>query len=483
MGGGASKKDTNEATVGHRTHRIQSIKGELKVESLPEGQDGRQKKRRNSLVLESKLFYGDAMKWSECEIEEEIGRGNFGVVYRAHCGMGRERKRVAIKEVFFEKGNSEVERQQFQDFANEVKILKLVQHPNIVRFLGAVQDRPHYCFVLEFAEGSVGTFLTMVGKSKVKVTWGLLFGIALGAAKAIAYLHGMTPQVLHRDIKAENLLLTNDFTVKVTDFGLSRIVHESAKKKYMTMCGSIQWLAPEVIRGDRYDSSIDVYSYGITIWELFNFEKPFKNHDPINLPYLVTVKNLRPDLRKHVPELLRGFMARSWDDDADMRPPFDDIVRFLESCSDYIDMEQLVDTNTEYVEKEDAALVSLAPGGDEDDEGQASETASPSSPKHKKVPGGLNSVGEGEEQEGDAIPPGQHPDVYQTGTSSRRRISRLDSQEVRKFKEQILQQDGDNVTLTPDITAVRSLKDPADAPPPADAQVAAVPVGASMPGA
>ena len=266
-----------------------------------------------------------------------------------------------------------------------------------------------------FAKEDAGTLDTVTMRHRVAMMQQICQGMEKLAKEGI----------IHRDLAARNVLLfhydpTNPAatSVKVTDFGLSRIVHESAKKKYMTMCGSIQWLAPEVIRGDRYDSSIDVYSYGITIWELFNFEKPFKNHDPINLPYLVTVKNLRPDLRKHVPELLRGFMARSWDDDADMRPPFDDIVRFLESCSDYIDMEQLVDTNTEYVEKEDAALVSLAPGGDEDDEGQASETASPSSPKHKKVPGGLNSVGEGEEQEGDAIPPGQHPDVYQVSNGA-----------------------------------------------------------------
>ena len=61
------------------------------------------------------------------------------------------------------------------------------------------------------------------------------------------------------------------------------------------------------------------------------------------LPSLLNkLQNLRPELRKHVPKLLRDFMARSWDDDADVRPPFEDIVRFLESCSDYIDMNQQV---------------------------------------------------------------------------------------------------------------------------------------------
>lgn len=176
-----------------------------------------------------------------------------------------EGKRVAVKEIFWEEADEEGKQ---QDFVKELETLKLVSHPNIVRYLGAVQEKPHYCFITEYCEGSVGNFLLMVGKKKVQVTWELLLNIAAGAARALEYMHGLDPQVLHRDIKAENLLLTDQFIVKVTDFGLSRVVYDGNKAKHMTTCGTIQWLAPEVIRGDRYDCAVDVYSYAITMWEV-----------------------------------------------------------------------------------------------------------------------------------------------------------------------------------------------------------------------
>ena len=172
---------------------------------------------------------------------------------------------MAVKEIFWEEADEEGKQ---QDFLKELETLKLVSHPNIVRYLGAVQEKPHYCFITEYCEGSVGNFLMMVGKKKVQVTWELLLNIAAGAARALEYMHGLDPQVLHRDIKAENLLLTDQFIVKVTDFGLSRVVYDGNKAKHMTTCGTIQWLAPEVIRGDRYDCAVDVYSYAITMWEV-----------------------------------------------------------------------------------------------------------------------------------------------------------------------------------------------------------------------
>ena len=165
----------------------------------------------------------DASLWAEALIFAQspsppppiTGRGNFGVVLRGHC----RGKRVAIKQLFWPPNDSNQQQLCITEFKKEVMILAMVSHPNIVRFLGSVQQKPHFCSLSEYCEGNVGTFLNMCKSQSVDVTWELLFNIALGAARAIQYLHAREPQILHRDIKAENLLLTSDFTVKVRMYG------------------------------------------------------------------------------------------------------------------------------------------------------------------------------------------------------------------------------------------------------------------------
>eukprot|EP01128_Nolandella_sp_AFSM9_P012728 TRINITY_DN955_c0_g1_i3.p1 TRINITY_DN955_c0_g1~~TRINITY_DN955_c0_g1_i3.p1 ORF type:complete len:176 (+),score=23.58 TRINITY_DN955_c0_g1_i3:69-530(+) len=98
------------------------------------------------------------------------------------------------------------------------------------------------------------------------------------AAKGMLYLHDLSPPVIHRDLKTQNLLVDEYWRAKLCDFGLSR---EKASET-MSRLGTIQYSAPEVLRGERYTEKADVYSYAILIWEMFTEEIPYEGFAPLN---------------------------------------------------------------------------------------------------------------------------------------------------------------------------------------------------------
>ena len=342
MGGGCSKSRVKTIMVGSgNKHQVQM------------GKDGRvsltarARERRPSIQYGDLLFFGIHVKFSELyQKQEQIGKGNFGIVYKAYC----KQYRVAVKELFYSTKDKDITE---VDFHKEVDILTRLQHPNIVRFLGAVQQAPHLCIIMEYCETSVTGFLEQVAQGEIQISFGLLVKIALGVAQALQYMHHeIEPQVIHRDVKADNLLLTEDFDIKLTDFGLSRSLEEK-KPTQMTLCGSVLWVAPEIIRGDPYDNKVDTYSYGICIWELFNLAKPYSEYDPANVPYLVTVRFERPRNNPHVPKYISHLSELCWQDDPSGRPGFPEIVKYLEKASKVIDERKIVDTGSTY---EGAAL-------------------------------------------------------------------------------------------------------------------------------
>jgi len=270
----------------------------------------------------SETFFGLDVNYEDISIHESIGQGTYGKVYKATY----QNQPVAVKKIFLSVVPDE-RMEILEDFAKEIKILSVLKHECIIQFFGACRLEPNYCLLFELCEGSVGSLLNMVRKKHVNVTWRMCLKIALDCAKACAYLHSLTPKILHRDLKAENLLLDEKFNCKLTDFGLSRGYETKA---VMTVCGTPCWVAPEIFRGDPYTEKVDVYSFGVVLWELFCFEKPYKDQDCVELPYLVAKKGLRPGHLNHVPSRLNGLMSDCWHAESTERPGFDEIVSRLE---------------------------------------------------------------------------------------------------------------------------------------------------------
>ncbi len=145
----------------------------------------------------------------------------------------------------------------------------------------------------------------MLRDRTIDLAWPLRLNIAIGAASAIQYLH--TLHVIHRDIKSLNVLITQEFVAKVTDFGTSRLL----TRKMTGLVGSPVWMAPEVLQAKQYSEKADVYSFGIVLWELLEKCLPYGDVPTGQLEQQVLLKK-RPPVPDYCPEAYAKLMQACW---------------------------------------------------------------------------------------------------------------------------------------------------------------------------
>ena len=286
----------------------------------------------NRISTRVKLDKPCEILFRDLTFKQTLGQGTYGEVSR---GYWKGRK-VAIKKIF-PGTNSDERIAVVADFERELAILSKLRHPRIVQFLGAVneQNQP-LCLIFELCEGSAALLLKMVRRGQVHLTWRVCLGILRDTAEAVHSLHSQSPKIIHRDLKAENLLLESDFRCKLTDFGLSR-PFDARRPSQMTVCGTPCWVAPEIFRNEAYDEKVDVYSFGILVWEILAARKPYSEKDCADLPVLVGSKGLRPGLLSHVPAEVNELMTACWDEHPYRRPDFDRMRRWLDHIAYVVD--------------------------------------------------------------------------------------------------------------------------------------------------
>uniref|UniRef100_A0A3Q1CGF0 receptor protein-tyrosine kinase n=1 Tax=Amphiprion ocellaris TaxID=80972 RepID=A0A3Q1CGF0_AMPOC len=242
---------------------------------------------------------------STVKIEEVIGAGEFGEVYKGRLKLpGKRELYVAIKTL----KAGYVEKQR-RDFLSEASIMGQFDHPNIIRLEGVVTKSRPVMIVTEFMEnGALDSFLRQNdGQFTVIQLVGMLRGISAG----MKYLSEMN--YVHRDLAARNILVNSNLVCKVSDFGLS-----------------LRWTAPEAIAYRKFTSASDVWSYGIVMWEVMSFgERPYwdmSNQDVIN----AIEQDYRLPPPMDCPSALHQLMLDCWQKDRNVRPRFTDIVSTLD---------------------------------------------------------------------------------------------------------------------------------------------------------
>jgi serine/threonine protein kinase len=155
---------------------------------------------------------------------------------------------------------------------NEIEITRLCDHPNIVKYIDDFQDTDNYYLVIEYLP--VGDLHHYV-YSTTHYSSTMIKNITRGICDGIKYLHSIG--VIHRDIKTENICLTQDFVPKIIDFGFSKFVGE--KEENFDPCGTFFFVAPEVITGNPYGINVDIWSLGMTIYYMVEKTLPFYNLD------------------------------------------------------------------------------------------------------------------------------------------------------------------------------------------------------------
>ncbi|XP_037132461.1 ephrin type-B receptor 1 isoform X5 [Syngnathus acus] len=221
---------------------------------------------------------------STVKIEEVIGAGEFGEVYKGRLKLPSKREIfVAIKTL----KAGYVEKQR-RDFLSEASIMGQFDHPNIIRLEGVVTKSRPVMIVTEFMEnGALDSFLRQNdGQFTVIQLVGMMRGISAG----MKYLSEMN--YVHRDLAARNILVNSNLVCKVSDFGLSRYLQEdTSDPSYTSSLGGkipVRWTAPEAIAYRKFTSASDVWSYGIVMWEVMSFgERPYwdmSNQDKCTRP-------------------------------------------------------------------------------------------------------------------------------------------------------------------------------------------------------
>ncbi|CAO2199377.1 unnamed protein product [Urochloa humidicola] len=210
-----------------------------------------------------------------------LGEGGFGCVYQGTLEDGTN---VAVKVLKRYDGQGE------REFLAEVEMLGRLHHRNLVKLLGICVEENARCLVYELIpNGSVESHLHGADRETAPLDWNSRMKIALGAARALAYLHeDSSPCVIHRDFKSSNILLEHDFTPKVSDFGLARTARGEGNQHISTrVMGTFGYVAPEYAMTGHLLVKSDVYSYGVVLLELLTGRKPVDMSRPAGQENLV----------------------------------------------------------------------------------------------------------------------------------------------------------------------------------------------------
>ncbi|XP_076954449.1 proline-rich receptor-like protein kinase PERK15 [Bidens hawaiensis] len=199
-----------------------------------------------------------------------LGQGGFGYVHKGVLPNGKE---VAVKQLKVGSGQGE------REFQAEVEIISRVHHKHLVSLVGYCISGTQRMLVYEFVPNDTMEY-HLHGKNRPVMEFATRLRIALGSAKGLAYLHeDCHPKIIHRDIKAANILLDFNFEAKVADFGLAKITSDVATHVSTRVMGTFGYLAPEYAASGKLTEKSDVFSYGVMLLELITGRKPVDSNN------------------------------------------------------------------------------------------------------------------------------------------------------------------------------------------------------------
>ena len=233
-----------------------------------------------------------------------IGIGGFGTVYK---GVLPDNKIVAVKK------SKIIDANQIEQFINEVVVLTQINHRNVVKLLGCCLETEVPSLVYEFVRN--GTLFDFIQSTKDKTnnpTWKTRLRIAAETAGALSYLHSAASiPIIHRDVKSTNILLDDNYTAKVSDFGASRLVPLDQTEIATMVQGTLGYLDPEYMQTHQLTEKSDVYSFGVVLAELLTGDKPLSFNRPEETVSLAL--HLLSCLEQD--KLFEAIQVGIWDDD------------------------------------------------------------------------------------------------------------------------------------------------------------------------
>ncbi len=206
-------------------------------------------------------------------ITRELGQGGMGKVCQATSPAGET---VAVKTVIWPEGlDSRARWETVERFQREARATRSLDHPSICQVLDIGADQDTFFIVMEFLDGqSVGELIAASGALGLERSVGRM----LSVCEALGYAHERG--VIHRDIKPDNIMVLRDGRIKLMDFGLASIAHETSVTQTGTTMGTFFYMSPEQARGEKVDARSDIFSLGATLYEMLTGERAFDGESP-----------------------------------------------------------------------------------------------------------------------------------------------------------------------------------------------------------
>ncbi|KAJ8771666.1 hypothetical protein K2173_026843 [Erythroxylum novogranatense] len=229
----------------------------------------------------AKIFTEDELKKATNNFDknEIIGQGGFGTVYKGTL----DQTIIAIKM------SKVIDPAQIDQFINEMIVLSQINHPNVVRLIGCCLETPVPLLVYEFIRNKDLNYHLHDDGLATRLSWKFRLRIALETAGALAHMHSDAPiHIIHRDVKSSNILLDDNYTAKVSDFGISRLVPLDQTQLSTVVQGTWGYMDPEYFQSGLLNDKSDVYSFGVILVELLTGEKAVSSTRTANDKSLAT---------------------------------------------------------------------------------------------------------------------------------------------------------------------------------------------------
>ncbi|KAH1011758.1 hypothetical protein HUJ04_001055 [Dendroctonus ponderosae] len=269
---------------------------------------------------------------------ELLGQGFFGQVFKVTTKDTSEV--MVLKELY------RVDEEAQKNFLKEVAVLRSLHHSNVLRFIGVLYKERKLHLVTEYISG--GTLTELLHDSAQPLPWEQRVSFAKDIAAGMAYLHSMN--IIHRDLNSHNCLVRDDKTVIVADFGLARIISHATnsvrrspkgtaiksrqeRKKRYTVVGNPYWMAPEMMKGNKYDEKVDVFSFGIILCEIIGRVQADPDFLPRSNDFGLNQAVFKEKFCQACPESFYKIVFLCTDLNPDKRPPFEVMEVWLESLS------------------------------------------------------------------------------------------------------------------------------------------------------
>ncbi|XP_018588063.1 LIM domain kinase 1a isoform X2 [Scleropages formosus] len=275
---------------------------------------------------------------------EVLGKGCFGQAIKVtHRETGEV---MVMKELI--RFDDETQR----TFLKEVKVMRCLDHPNVLKFIGVLYKDKRLNFIAEYIKG--GTLREIIKKMDSKYPWNQRVSFAKDIAAGMAYLHSMN--IIHRDLNSHNCLVRENNSVVVADFGLARLMVEDKnqdklssgkiqglkkpdRRKRYTVVGNPYWMAPEMIQGKSYDEKVDIFSFGIMLCEIIGRVNADPDYLPRALDFGLNVKGfLDHYYPSDCPPSFFPIAVMCCDLDPEKRPAFAKLEEWLENLKMHQDI-------------------------------------------------------------------------------------------------------------------------------------------------